>query len=75
MKMKLFGLFEVECDPVELAIFTMTLLDIFKAKQEYDEAHKEMSTNEMLEELLKAYGDTTFEELFKKEPKEDDEST
>lgn len=89
MTMKLWGLFELESDPVDLAVFAMTLLDMLKEKyeyekahkdmlkekKEYDDAHEDMSSNEMMEELLKAYGDTTIEELIKKESEEENEST
>lgn len=72
MTMKVFDLFETDGDPMEQAVFAMTLIELFKAKHDRE---AEMKDSNALEELLKAFGNMPFEENTRKEQEqgEDDE--
>ena len=70
MTMKVFDLFETEGDPMEQAIFAMTLIEMIKAKHDHEEAKKDSND---LEELLKAFGNMTFEEIMRKEQGQEQE--
>lgn len=60
MQLKVMNIIVAEGTEVECAMYTHTLLEIFRLKSEFD---KKKETDEW----LKKYGDMTFDELMKRE--------
>lgn len=65
MMLKVMGIIEAEGTALDLAMYTHTLLEIFRIKHEFDKKRD-------VEEWMEKFGDMTFEELMRKE-REDEE--
>ena len=64
MVIKLFGLVEANGEPMDLAVYTHTLMEIFRMKAEIDKEKAD-------KEFMKAFGDFSIWDLMKAEMRDE----